>query len=844
MPITVVELSPHLSRIEGMGWEHPVVCQLRVELSYQHPASRAPTFSITDGWDGTISLLKRRKSDQHSIYFPTGVLATVQQVLNKYEVEYGVNLRRGTLAFHDPCFSCMFDYQKEAIRAWIGAGSRGIIKLPCGAGKTSYVAAGLIRCLEEQIPNLKTLFLCERLEILTQSQDMLSSRLEEPVGLVGGGDCDLQPITVSTVQSLASSWEQRTDFPEQRRPAVVEFLKTCQLIVADECFVARTKIRLPHSDGSTSWEFIRDLVAREYTGDVISYNEGTKQFEAGKVVGWTKKRAGSNLLSIGLGRNRGVHCTHTHRFLTTRGWVEARNLQRGDLVICTANSNQGGELLSVSAKQIVLGSILGDGHLALPHNKALGPRLTLIQKADHIAYLEFKAGLLSCQWHWEWQKSGYTGRRDIAKATSPILYGIDDLVGISTLEAASRVQMLAVSIHYLDDGSYHHKAGSGVICVARFSDEESAAYVARLKELGFNGVRWYRGKKGPIVYIPRKDMERVLGPYLQVIAPPCMQYKLPPQYRGSTLSLKPTNTNTWVTPVRSVEEIPNSAKEWVYCLEVESSHNFVLENSGAVVSNCHHLQGASYQRMLGKADTAWFRVGLSGTPVSNLGLELLMHAAIGPVVFERDADFFINHDPPVLSRPTFWVYHPAQKRQVPPLSAKGKTGAAKYAAYYQAHIIENAERNNAIADFCQTMAEQGKSVAVLVTRIAHGEALQALMPEAVWLHGSQQVEYRAEQFERLRKKQVLIVISTLIREALDIPSLDAVCYACAGDSKVAFPQSWRCMRANIVDGKALKTECHIQIIRDYGKYFGDQAEEQLAMANQRGFKVIHYGSVK
>nr|BBH94605.1 ATP-dependent helicase [Thermogemmatispora argillosa] len=91
-------------------------------------------------------------------------------------------------------------YQQEALERWLAAEGAGVVVLPTGAGKT-LVAALAIHALR-----LSTLIVVPTIDLLQQWRLALASMLQlapATIGLFGGGDKDLQPITVITYDSAA-----------------------------------------------------------------------------------------------------------------------------------------------------------------------------------------------------------------------------------------------------------------------------------------------------------------------------------------------------------------------------------------------------------------------------------------------------------------------------------------------------------------------------------------------------------------------------------------------------------------------------------------------------------------
>ena len=90
-------------------------------------------------------------------------------------------------------------YQTDALEAWLGAGSQGMIVLPTGAGKTFVAAMAIARM------RLATLVIVPTIDLLLQWQTALANYYsladKEVIGVFGGGRHDLKPLTIMTYDS-------------------------------------------------------------------------------------------------------------------------------------------------------------------------------------------------------------------------------------------------------------------------------------------------------------------------------------------------------------------------------------------------------------------------------------------------------------------------------------------------------------------------------------------------------------------------------------------------------------------------------------------------------------------
>jgi superfamily II DNA or RNA helicase len=88
-----------------------------------------------------------------------------------------------------------FPHQTEALETWWKHGARGVAVLPTGTGKT------FLAILAIQKAGRPALVVTPTLPLLHQWYGELLVAFDVPVGLIGGGHYDLQPLTVTTYDS-------------------------------------------------------------------------------------------------------------------------------------------------------------------------------------------------------------------------------------------------------------------------------------------------------------------------------------------------------------------------------------------------------------------------------------------------------------------------------------------------------------------------------------------------------------------------------------------------------------------------------------------------------------------
>jgi len=122
--------------------------------------------------------------------------AAVVMALHRRKIPYDdqartyPNLEHGLRIHREPR-----PYQAEALVAWQKARGRGVVVLPTGSGKT-WLAMMAIDSKKRS-----TLIVAPTLDLVRQWYDNLRAAFPIPIGVVGGGEHDVQPITVTTYDS-------------------------------------------------------------------------------------------------------------------------------------------------------------------------------------------------------------------------------------------------------------------------------------------------------------------------------------------------------------------------------------------------------------------------------------------------------------------------------------------------------------------------------------------------------------------------------------------------------------------------------------------------------------------
>ncbi len=232
---------------------------------------------------------------------------------------------------------------------------------------------------------------------------------------------------------------------------------------------------------------------------------------------------------------------------------------------------------------------------------------------------------------------------------------------------------------------------------------------------------------------------------------------------------------------------------------------------------CHHLPADTAYGLAMEMEGAAWRYGLSATPYRADRQDMLMEAALGPKVFCARASVLIDLG-----------YLVAPKIRFLPVPPPAAHHACKtdYQDVYTSFIVKNKARNRLIAQAALALADEGKSVLILVNHVRHGKLLADMLSDASLVQGSDGSDQRQNIFAALSAKTKFIVIATtLADEGLDIPSLDSVILAGAGRSETrALQRVGRALRTS-----PGKTEAIIIDFMDNAPHLREHAADRLEL---------------
>lgn len=312
---------------------------------------------------------------------------------------------------------------------------------------------------------------------------------------------------------------------------------------------------------------------------------------------------------------------------------------------------------------------------------------------------------------------------------------------------------------------------------------------------------------------------------------PIMQLK-----PGDELVLEDTQTKAIVQEVEITDRIEDT-----YDIETEN-HTFYA--NGVLNHNCHHSGADQWFDTLMKFNTP-YKFGMTGSiDYKNKLLTQRLWSIFHEVISEVKNEEMIARGNS--SKPTIKLINVRGDitYEIEDLGGyKKKKHLAQekdYMTAYKYGIVENQARNRFIIQAAYASAQEGKTVLVTVTRVDHGEALEAALQElgvsARFMQGEQDTETREGILQGVREGEIKVMIaSSLVDEGLDVDVFRVIIMAAGGKSKrQTLQRVGRVLRAKKEDNTSTVIDF---VDRTNEKLLYKHSKERLAIYKEEGFEI-------
>jgi intein/homing endonuclease len=356
--------------------------------------------------------------------------------------------------------------------------------------------------------------------------------------------------------------------------------------IIDECFTYDTRIMTSH--GSMKIGEICSSIHHPH--DVLSFNEDEKKFEFKSITNTFKTEVKKKIVTVRfLESNIRLNCTEDHLFLTTcDSYKKAKDLKYGEKIVATYDKTEASNVVPILTKnqrQIIFGCFLAGNEVKKIDEKRYA---IIFEKKQLNEYIEDRYVTMR------------NGTFDIQR--SGLIFDTEEhYFDENFSEMMNEFDSKGLAVWYMESYAFCH---SDVILVCHSKLKKYLKHILNFFERCSITVIPHMFKNVIFFVIHNESVCQFFNLVNQYIWTNRIFSRLPPFVYG-------------YLKIESVTKYDGPKQKYVYDIEVEDNHNFVVCNSyfsgGIVVHNCHTIVAETLSKSLLRL-TPRYLIGLSATP--------------------------------------------------------------------------------------------------------------------------------------------------------------------------------------------------------------------------------------
>lgn len=209
----------------------------------------------------------------------------------------------------------------------------------------------------------------------------------------------------------------------------------------------------------------------------------------------------------------------------------------------------------------------------------------------------------------------------------------------------------------------------------------------------------------------------------------------------------------------------------------------LITNARGFLVDEAHVAAVIIESLGNHAANAYWRIGLSATAFREDNQEIRIEGTMGRKLVEITASDLI--DLGFLVPPTIYQ-----------IKIEHLEPCVDYRDGYRKHIINCWERNYRIKQFAEAFKEAGRPVLILVEQLAHGEILEGMIKDSVFVAGKDneddpdaaERDYRRRMLNEVEANNIILIATQWANVGIDAPAISTLILAGSCQSAVAVYQ--------------------------------------------------------
>lgn len=244
-----------------------------------------------------------------------------------------------------------------------------------------------------------------------------------------------------------------------------------------------------------------------------------------------------------------------------------------------------------------------------------------------------------------------------------------------------------------------------------------------------------------------------------------------------------------------------------------------------ILDESHHSSSTEWYRILMFMHGAYYRFGMSGTPLRrNVLSNMKAMAVTGDIIYSKLSADLIEDK--YLS-----------EIDIEMVDNSELVMGERWQTIYNDGVVESVYRNTLITDIAEKEFKDGKKVMILVRQIKHGKILARMLKNlrkvpAMFLWGKHESLERNQVKHRFNKDGGFVLIASgIFDEGVDIPEIDVLIIGSGGKSEVKTIQRiGRGLRK-----KASGVKLQVYDFMDSSQYLDSHSKQRLKIYKKEGF---------
>jgi superfamily II DNA or RNA helicase len=518
------------------------------------------------------------------------------------------------------------------------------------------------------------------------------------------------------------------------------FYKNIGFVIVDECFPGNTPILI--ENGFITIKEIHKNIQKGHLDIIKTYNEKEQKFELKKVIKSRKIKLNKNMVTIKYcSGTRKTRSTENHKFLTTRGYVEAKKLRINDLIISHYDSQNSHDItlaLNTDQVQLILGSFLGNGYIK--YNTDERCKLYINERAENYEYSEWKSYMLGST------LEQINDRYQIISNFFDFVENFPSENNHCPQWIIDKLDQRALAIWYTDNGYFYLQKYITLSSNCLLDDSTVERLIKKLEDFNIYSTS-VTDTTQRFIRLDDKNSSK----FLELIYP-YLYYNL--EYNWDF-----TFKKYGYLKVKEIFIDTDPQDRYVYDIEVTDNNNFIIASKssldGPVVHNCHLIMAESLSKSMQQLVPRYV-LGLSATPYREDELNILLDLYFGTNKINRK--LYREH-----------TVYKINTSFVPPVEL-AKNGKINWGALLDAQSL-NTNRNEMIINIVKFFPD--RVFLILCKRVDQGEyivkRLQEEKEDVTSLIGKQQ-EYE-------QKSRILVGTTGKCSVGFDHPRLNTLLLA-------------------------------------------------------------------